>query len=62
MNPYESELSPITAASVTDVSHGIVPVLCALFMLMPLLMLAGLVYSGTRDRRRTSAKEPGEEP
>ena len=62
MNPYESELSPITAASVTDVSHGIVLVLCALFMLMPLVMLAGLVYSGIRDRRRTSAKEPGEEP
>jgi hypothetical protein len=59
MNPYESELLPTTAASVTDVSNGIVLVLSALFMLMPLVMLVGLVYSGIRNRRRASAKEPG---
>jgi hypothetical protein len=46
MYPYESDVLPATAASVTDVSHGVVLALSACFLLMPFAMLAGLVYSG----------------
>jgi hypothetical protein len=58
MNSYENDLLPATAASIVDVSNGVVLVLCALIMTLPFVMLVGLVYSGIRDRRRTSSKEP----
>jgi hypothetical protein len=51
MYPFESNVLPATAASVTDVSHGVILALSALFLLMPLAMLVGLVYSGIRSRR-----------
>ena len=57
MNPYKNELLPTIAASITDVSHVVVLVLCAGFMLAPFAMLVGLVYSGIRNRRRTSDSE-----
>ena len=56
MNPYESELLPSIAVSITDASMGIVLALCALFMLMPFAMLVGLVYIGIR--RRTGNDRP----
>jgi hypothetical protein len=46
MYPYDSNVLPAIAASVTDVSHGIVLALSACFLLMAFAMLAGLVYSG----------------
>ena len=51
MYPSDSIVLPATAASVTDVSHGVILALSALFLLMPFVMLAGLVYSGIRSRR-----------
>ena len=51
MIPYEDWLSSTTAASVTDISNGVVLVLSACFMLVPFVMLAGLLYSGIRNRR-----------
>jgi hypothetical protein len=51
MSPAESSVLPATAASVTDVSHGVVLALSALFLLMPFAMLAGLVFRGIRSRR-----------
>jgi hypothetical protein len=51
MHPYASEMLPATAASVTDVSHGVVLALSACFLLLPFAMIAGLVYSGIRSRR-----------
>ena len=51
MYPSDSNVLPATAASVTDVSHGVILALSALFLLMPFVMLAGLVYSGIRSRR-----------
>jgi hypothetical protein len=36
MRHPENELLPTNAASITDVSHGIVLVLCAAFMVVPL--------------------------
>jgi hypothetical protein len=57
MNPYKNELLPTIAASITDVSHLVVLVLCAGFMLAPFAMLVGLVYSGIRNRRRMSDSE-----
>jgi hypothetical protein len=51
MYPYESNVLPATAASVTDVSHGVILALSALFLLIPFAMLVGLVYSGIRSRR-----------
>jgi hypothetical protein len=51
MSPAESSVLPATAASVIDVSHGVVLALSALFLLMPFAMLAGLVLSGIRSRR-----------
>jgi hypothetical protein len=58
MNPYETDVLPATAASVTDVSHGVVLALCACFLLMPFAMLAGLVYSSIRSRRRARRDQP----
>ena len=52
MNPYDNELLPTTAVSITDASIGVVLALCAVFMLLPFVMLAGLVYSGIRERTR----------
>jgi len=52
MSPYDNELLPTIAVSITDASIGIVLALCALFMLMPFVMLAGLVYGGIRGRTR----------
>lgn len=51
MYPSESSVLPATAASATDVSHGVILALSALFLLMPLAMLVGLVYSGIRSHR-----------
>jgi hypothetical protein len=51
MYSSDSNVLPATAASVTDVSHGVILALSALFLLMPFVMLAGLVYSGIRSRR-----------
>ena len=51
MYPSESNVLPATAASVTDVSHGVILALSTLFLLMPFAMLVGLVYSGIRSRR-----------
>lgn len=56
MNPYDNELLPTTAVSITDASMGVVLVLCALFMLVPFAMLAGLVYSGIRRRTRNDRR------
>jgi hypothetical protein len=57
MNAYQHELLPATAASVTDVSHAIILVLCVGFLLMPFAILVGLVYGGIRKRRRGSDHE-----
>jgi hypothetical protein len=57
MNPFEHELLRTAAASITDVSNGIVLVVCAGFMLAPFAMLVGLVYSGIRNRRLTTDNE-----
>jgi hypothetical protein len=58
MYPYASEALPATAASVIDVSHGVVLALSACFLLMPFVMLAGLVYSGIRSRRMARRDQP----
>jgi hypothetical protein len=55
---YASEVLPATAASVTDVSHGVVVALSACFLLIPFVMLAGLVYSGIRSRRMARREQP----
>jgi hypothetical protein len=52
MNPYENELLPAIAVSMTDASFGVVLALCALFMLVPFAMLAALVYRGIRRPTR----------
>ena len=52
MRHLENELLPTNAASITDVSHGIVLVLCAAFMVVPFAMLIGLVCRGIRTRRQ----------
>jgi len=59
MNPYENELLPTTAVSITDASIGIVLALSALFMLLPFVMLVGLVYSGIRQRSRKGRPDDG---
>jgi hypothetical protein len=51
MYPFESNVLRATAASVTDISHGVILALSALFLLMPFAMFVGLVYSGIRSRR-----------
>jgi hypothetical protein len=58
MYPNASEVLPATAASATDVSHGVVLALSACFLLMPFVMLAGLVYSGIRSRRTARREQP----
>jgi hypothetical protein len=58
MYPNASEVLPASAASVTDVSHGVVLALSACFLLMPFVMLAGLVYSGIRSRRMARREQP----
>jgi hypothetical protein len=57
MNPYENELPLTNALSITDVSYGVVLVVCAFLMMMPIAMLFGLLYSGLRNRRDKSAAE-----
>jgi hypothetical protein len=57
MNTYDHELLPATAASITDVSHAVVLVLCVGFMLMPLAILVSLLYGGIRRRRLSSDNE-----
>ena len=57
MNPYADELVSTTAVSITDVSFGVVLVLCACLMLIPLAMLVGLLYTGIRNRRLMSTNE-----
>ena len=57
MSPYQSELLPVAAASITDVSHAVILVLCVGFMLMPFAILVGLAYGGIRRRRRASDNE-----
>jgi hypothetical protein len=52
MNPYDNDLLATTAVSFTDASIGVVLALSAVFMLLPFVMLAGLVYSGIRERTR----------
>ena len=52
MHPYETDLLPMSAMSITDASIGVVLALSAVFMLLPFVMLAGLVYSGIRGRSR----------
>jgi hypothetical protein len=55
---YDDELFSNTLAdSITEVSHGIVYVLCAGIMLIPLALLVGLLYSGFRQRRLKDANE-----
>lgn len=56
MNPYQNELLPSIAVSITDASMGVVLALSALFMLAPFAMLVGLVYNGIR--RRTGNDRP----
>jgi hypothetical protein len=58
MYPHASEVLPAIAASVTDVSHGVVLALCACFLLMPFVMLGALVYSGIRSRRMARRQQP----
>jgi len=58
MYPYAREVLPAIAASVTDVSHGVILALSALFLLMPFAMLAALVYSGIRSRRMARRQQP----
>jgi hypothetical protein len=58
MHPYASEVLPTTAASLTDVSHGVVLALSACFLLMPFVMLAGVVYSGIRSCRSARQEQP----
>jgi hypothetical protein len=57
MSPYQNELLPVTAASMTDVSHAVVLVLSVGFMLTPFAILVGLVYGGIHRRRRASDNE-----
>jgi hypothetical protein len=52
MNLYENDALPAIAMSVTDVSIGVVLALSAIFLFLPFVMLAGLVYSGIRERTR----------
>ena len=52
MNLYENDALPAIAMSITDVSIGVVLALSAIFLLLPFVMLAGLVYSGIRERTR----------
>ena len=54
----ESNVLPATAASVTDISHGVILALSALFLLMPFAMLVSLVYSGIRSRRTARRARP----
>jgi len=56
MNPYDHELLPTAAVSITDASMGVVLALCALFMLVPFAMLVGLVSSGIRRRTRNDRR------
>jgi hypothetical protein len=56
MNPYDNELLPTTAVSITDVSTVLVLALCALFMLVPFAMLVALVSSGIRRRTRNDRR------
>jgi hypothetical protein len=58
MNPYEQALPLTNALSITDASYGVVLVLCAFLMMMPIAMFFGLLYSGLRNRRAKSAGEP----
>ncbi len=58
MYPPASEVLPATAASVTDVSHGVILALSACFLLTPFVMLVGLVYSGIRSRRMARRGQP----
>jgi hypothetical protein len=58
MHPFAIGVPPTIAASVTDVSHGVVLALSACFLLMPFAMLAGLVYSGIRSRRMARREQP----
>jgi hypothetical protein len=64
MNTYDDTLLSTIALSVKDVSFGIILVLCACILMMPLALLVGLLYSGIRDRKLTSANEatPTEHP
>jgi len=57
MNTYDDTLLSTIALSVKDVSFGIILVLCACILMMPLALLVGLLYSGIRDRKLTSANE-----
>lgn len=58
MYPYDDELFSTTFAdSITEVSHGVVYVLCAGIMLIPLALLVGLLYSGFRQRKLKDANE-----
>ena len=52
MNPYDNDLLATTAVLFTDASIGVLLALSAVFMLLPFVMLAGLVYSGIRERTR----------
>jgi hypothetical protein len=52
MGPYDNEMLPTVAVSITDASIGVVLALSALFMLMPFVMLVGLVCNGIRRRTR----------
>lgn len=61
MYPYDDELLSTTLAdSITEVSHGIVYVLCAGIMLIPLALLVALLYSGFRQRRLKNANGANE--
>jgi uncharacterized membrane protein len=58
MYPYHDELVSTTFAdSITEVSHGVVYVLSAGFMLIPFAMLIALLYAGIRERRVKKANE-----
>jgi hypothetical protein len=59
MHPSQDQLTPILGDSVADVSYGIVYVLSAIFMLIPVVMLFGLVYAGIRQNRATRVDSDG---
>jgi hypothetical protein len=59
MHPHQNQLSPILGDSVADVSYGIVYVLSAIFMLIPLVMLFSLLYVGIRQMRETRVDTDG---
>jgi hypothetical protein len=52
MNGYEPDLLLASTDAITDVSYGVVYVLCAAVMLIPVAMLVALIYGARRERKR----------